>query len=205
MTQVEGDEGDTNSASAAVSLGKNGISTFFGALPSCHKGDTVFPVGNCRTYTIGIALVPFDLGYIVKTCSLWKIGVCKSLCKKKRGRSSGPKGAFFSPATVTNVTNASTIDSAAYARCVKIPSFTQTKYEKNLQPMNFGAGLNDVASRNVLSILTHTKSMEMAHVEHVLTLSAIQKTHSNTSMRLPTLIVFLWKIFQSVRKLKKSA
>ena len=90
-------------------------------------------------------------------------------------------------------------------RCVKIPSFTQTKYAKNLQPMNFGTGLNDVASRNVLSILTHTKSMEMAHVEHVLTLSAIQKTHSNTSMRVPTLIVFLWKIFQSVRKLKKSA
>ena len=51
-------------------------------------------------------------------------------------------------------------------RCVKIPSFTQTKYAKNLQPMNFGTSLNDVASRNVLSILTHTKSMEMAHVEH---------------------------------------
>ena len=28
-------------------------------------GDAVFPEGNCRTFTIGISLIPFNLGHVL--------------------------------------------------------------------------------------------------------------------------------------------
>ena len=89
------DDGDTSSVGAAVSHRINGISTFLGAC--LHAIREIFSVGNFRTYTIGISLVHFTLGYKVKTHSLGLLTSSHARKSSSHGEKTEGSAFFFLP------------------------------------------------------------------------------------------------------------
>ena len=106
---------------------------------------------------------------------------------------------ILNQATVTNLTNASTIDAgAAYATMQDAWKY-HLSHKRNMQRI-FSQWTSVLAwtmlHRETYCQFWHIRSQwRWLTSKHVLTLSAIQKTHSNTSMRVPTLIVFLLEDF----------